>query len=402
MVVHGSGFATGPRAGELNVVQFVGSELGSPSTKAARVLVHGDDAPTSTRLVVVTPAFNNAPGSVSADVRVRVLSDSSPEGAQQEWQEATASGAHATDVADTAATPHLESVTPDSGEGGTAITLAGAGFESTMPAGSSVSVGGASCIVTAWSDTSISCSLQQVRAGAHLPEVTVGGKGLAFPFDIVTFTASHAVNSMAGAATGYGGGATVELRGKGFPAVTQAEASAAYTLRDELVAQGRPFAAAVESLPSVDVCGKPCEVIESTYSAIACKAPALLNAQALSQFNAEVPKVLTVRGEFADGVLLEESMNSPSSAMDGDVATTTASTSADCHIGMDLGQNQEAVLTRFAWYPDFWKAADTRGAVVEGSNDGSSWTQLATVGDGAQVLEGWNHIDVINGPEGRQ
>jgi len=395
VVITGYGFDSSSSAATLNAIDFVGSELGRSSTKRATVQMAGV---THRSVTVMTPKFRNAPGVVTADVRVGVLST---DGSSQ-VATATLSGAHSSDVGNTTLTPHLDSISPSSGEQGTVVTLSGAGFEASQGQ-SVVSIGDADCSVSAWSDSEITCAIGAAYGGTHAPLITVRGKGLAWASDpsASVFEAAHAATGLAGASSSFGGGAVVTVQGKGFPTISAQEASAAYAARAAAIAEGSDAVTPVAGLPVVGVCDTTCEVVSSSYNALLCRTAPLVNAASLTAFNAEPARVFTTRGNTPDATLTQDSMSGAVNAFDGDAASTATSGSSSCSVGMDFGEGREAVLTRFAWYPDFWRIADTRGAVVEGSNDGTTWTNLVTV-DLQAILEGWNHMDIINGPEGRQ
>lgn len=75
-----------------------------------------------------------------------------------------------------AATPTVSSVTPTNGIGGNAVTIAGTGYSST-DSDNAVTVGGATCTVTASSPTSITCTLGDQQTGAYPIKVVVSGSG---------------------------------------------------------------------------------------------------------------------------------------------------------------------------------------------------------------------------------
>ena len=72
-----------------------------------------------------------------------------------------------------------------------------------------------------------------------------------------------------------------------------------------------------------------------------------------------------------------------------------SSTAAVCYIGLDAGAGKVINIRRVRYFPYYkWAVAAKfiKGAVIEGSNDGSSFTVLATVDQ--TVHSGWNSIKI--------
>jgi hypothetical protein len=59
-------------------------------------------------------------------------------------------------------TPRVTSITPDNGYSGTAVVISGTWLRTTQ---GSVTIGGAPCVVSAWTNTSISCVVGGTAAG---------------------------------------------------------------------------------------------------------------------------------------------------------------------------------------------------------------------------------------------
>ncbi len=85
------------------------------------------------------------------------------------------------------------------------------------------------------------------------------------------------------------------------------------------------------------------------------------------------------------------------SAFDNEFTTVYNSTNAACSVGIDIGANIGVQLTRIRYFPNpTWKiAADyIKGAVIEVSNDNTTWTKLGSADQ--SVHSGWNSIMVTD------
>lgn len=78
-------------------------------------------------------------------------------------------------------------------------------------------------------------------------------------------------------------------------------------------------------------------------------------------------------------------------AFDSDHSTIYNSNNTSCDVGIDIGQNLGVQLTRIRYFPNpYWSIAYQyiKGAVIQVSNDNSTWTTIATVDQ--TVHAGWN------------
>jgi hypothetical protein len=74
-------------------------------------------------------------------------------------------------IYDSALTPALSTVTPSTiSAAPTAISIVGTGF-GTVQADVSVTIGGATCVISSVTDTTIECTAGDVPAGTHIPKV---------------------------------------------------------------------------------------------------------------------------------------------------------------------------------------------------------------------------------------
>lgn len=66
-----------------------------------------------------------------------------------------------------------------------------------------------------------------------------------------------------------------------------------------------------------------------------------------------------------------------------------------CFVGLDLGDTVVASVASARLYPNFEQASAILGGVIQGSLDGVTYTNLATVT--GRVQEGWNDITLNPG-----
>lgn len=91
--------------------------------------------------------------------------------------------------------------------------------------------------------------------------------------------------------------------------------------------------------------------------------------------------------------ILSDGGSSPSYAFDQYQASYYSSSNAVCYIGLDVGAGKLARITRIRYFPYYkWTIAANyiKGAVFEGSLDGTTYTQIALVDQ--TVHAGWNSI----------
>lgn len=117
-----------------------------------------------------------------------------------------------------------------------------------------------------------------------------------------------------------------------------------------------------------------------------------MTSQTQTAYNLAQPKKLT-RGQFS---IISDTAASQSNVFDGFLGTIYSSTSSSaCFIGADVGSGLVVQLTRVRFFPNSrWLIASNYiiGATLEGSNDNSVWTNLATVD--STVHSGWNIVPI--------
>ncbi|XP_041477742.1 fibrocystin-L-like isoform X1 [Lytechinus variegatus] len=140
-------------------------------------------------------------------------------------------------------TPQVSSVTPQVGQSGDTITIAGSSF-SEEPSDVTVILDFVECNVTSSSDTSIECVTGNHSAGTYYLEVHVRGKGIAS--SSATFKYILDVTSFSPDEGSFGGGRTLTISGSGFD----------------------------ETTTEVYVCDNLCPITSVTTSSIMCEVPA--------------------------------------------------------------------------------------------------------------------------------
>jgi IPT/TIG domain len=376
--------ATGSLAGGTTVV-ISGQGFGA-TTNSTVVLFGGDAgrviASSPTTVTVLTPASRVATSSsVAIVVRVlpsagsllslgdaNVLNEGVP-GVSRSGTNVTASTMFVYD-ATLSFTPLLISVSPTQGSAGTVLTVNGRGFGASVST-SSVTIGGFGCAInaTSWSDTTFRCVVGASPADTHAVQVEIVGKGFAWVngTTAVTFRSLLGVASVGPLLGGFGGGVAITVTGSGF-----APASSLRTV--------------------VTLCGRVCNVVSSSYSSVTCLTPSITTQETLLLGNVVPVEILTGFGVIGFG----QSSSHYMLAFDGDVTTTSRTYSATfastCNVGIDMGVDVVAQVTRVRYFPNFAKSSVMRGGVFEGSMDGVSYVALVSVE--GRVQEGWNYADV--------
>lgn len=114
-----------------------------------------------------------------------------------------------------------------------------------------------------------------------------------------------------------------------------------------------------------------------------------------------VPDVVTQYPSLAQeqtvvpATIISDGGSNPKSAFDYVHASYYSSTSAVCYIGLDVGVSKLVQATRIRFFPYYkWTIAASyiKGAVFEGSLDGTAYTTIATVDQ--TVHAGWNSIQI--------
>eukprot|EP00038_Savillea_parva_P003003 m.119932 g.119932 ORF g.119932 m.119932 type:complete len:4300 (+) comp11038_c0_seq7:960-13859(+) len=284
---------------------------------------------------------------------------------------------------DPTATPTVVSVSPTSGSAGDSITV-----EGTDLVGNNITevlIGAEPCAVTSLNATHAVCTLGATPAGSHLVFVTVHGKGTAR--GAVTFTASLSISALSVTSGSFGGGTTLVVTGSGFGG------GAASTRRARRQMDGAwggwiiydreaEAEAAEEFGTQVSLCGRSCTVNGSTYTSVVCDTPQLDSPESIAAFNAQEVELLNT-----DSYITETSAQSTADlAFDYDFATSFTAAS---WVGLDLGNETRAVISKMRFFPAHQQAERFIGCTFESSVDGIVWTQLA---EGTPVTphQGWN------------
>ena len=92
------------------------------------------------------------------------------------------------------------------------------------------------------------------------------------------------------------------------------------------------------------------------------------------------------------GKLFADSEKYKYSPFDGLLGTMYSSEADECFFGLDVGEGRVVKISSIRYLPNpDWSVRYLRGAVVEGSNDMSSWTEIFEVDINA-VHSGWNYF----------
>ena len=283
-------------------------------------------------------------------------------------------------------TPTVTSVSPSSGIAGHTVTVTGTGFAGAGDAsGTQVEIGGASCVVTDYSDTELVCTLGPAIGGNHPVYVLVSGYGLART-DSVTFEAEVTVDTIATAVpasfdthASFGGGDLVTLTGKGFGS-------------DHLST-------------NVAFCGAPCEVLSSSYTSVTCRTSAVRTVTSVETFdNVEATQLLP---SDDDNIVLiaDDAGAAPTGAFDKVYDSSYSSSGSDgtCWVGVDAGAGRRMLLSRIRYHPvnlvtrsgDVYETPGgfaMRDGVFESADsiDGP-WIVASTI---TAPHQGWNVIDI--------
>ena len=124
---------------------------------------------------------------------------------------------------ETASTPTVSSVTPDTGSGPQSLTIIGSNFG----ASPTVTIGDYDCSVTTSSADSITCNLPAIPGGEY--KVVVSTTELGLSNDNTVYTSSLTASAMTPTSGSFGGGSLLTITGNGFdsanfPTVTVCEA----------------------------------------------------------------------------------------------------------------------------------------------------------------------------------
>jgi hypothetical protein len=358
--------ASGSRAGG-HLLTLVG--LGFSSTAARNVVLFGASTTRApvvsanlTHLVVRTPPM--AANAANVSINVTVLDAALLSTA------ATATLASAYSFSDAlGVTPILSRVSPQVGGTGTLLRVTGTGFGASFLSGSAVQIGGVDCAVdvSSWTATTFNCTVGATPGGTHRVLVALASVGLARTTSTSaaaasTFTVVPTISAITPASPlGVGGGQSLTITGSGFSS-----------------------GVATTTATTVTLCNAVCDVTAVTPTSLTCTPRPILTAAALDAFNTSYE--LTVLSGTPSSA-------AAAPALDGGVDTPFRS----CTVGLDMGDATRALVTRVRFYPRFRATSMFARSVFSASATGvtGDWTTLATI---ERVDEGWNYVDLVNGP----
>jgi hypothetical protein len=264
---------------------------------------------------------------------------------------------------DASLTSSLTAVSPLTGSSGAVLTLTGSGFGASQGA-SKVYVGGVECVVSAFADASITCTLGTTPAGQHAVLVSIGTNGYSASATPFLFTSALTISSVAPLSGGYGGGVLLTVTGSGFSGVTGED--------------------------SVNVCNAKCLVQSASYGQITCLTTPLVTLDRLNTFG---PTLVFQAKGVTTGSTGAAANQDYAALFDGNVETGFLSTGSGCDIRLDTGASTNLALTRIRFYPTYRQARATEGATFYASQDGVTWTKVGTA---TGVLESWNMLDILD------
>jgi hypothetical protein len=289
-------------------------------------------------------------------------------------------------------TPSIDSIEPKSGFQGESITITGSRLQGDGE--TEVLIGAQECDVTSLTNRKVVCRLGPSPAGTHAVYVTVQGVGTAESASgqDVEFTSNGEVTRLSVAKGSFAGGTLVTIEGRGFGGGVDGRRRArrdgawgGWVIYDRSVLAEE----AVEHGTKVSFCGNECAVVESAYDSVTCETAPLNSVESITTYNNLEPEKLAAEAFISANAAAED----PSAAFDGNFAKHfEAAASVDgssCWVGMDLGEDVRAVLTRSRFFPVHQYAQKTDGGKFEVSSDRTTWEELATV---ANPHQGWNWI----------
>ena len=212
--------------------------------------------------------------------------------------------------------------------------------------------------VTSSSSSQITADFTDVAAGTYNIEVA-SGANLAATTSTVSVPLLVSVSSAI--QSSLAGGATLSVSGSGFFGNTQS------------------------SKNKVTICGFPCQITSSSVSSITCETPLFVNNAVISAYSdIASPSILTAAKTWSD-------TGKENSVFDHEFATSYSSQSNACFIGFDVGANLQAELAEINFFPDpAIKSSTLKGAVIEGSHDDVTYTEILTLD--ANAHDGWNNF----------
>ena len=143
----------------------------------------------------------------------------------------------------------------------------------------------------------------------------------------------------------------------------------------------------------VRVCGLPVTVTSSSSSSLTFAVPPIVTPASQSAFS--LGKSGKVRAPVTYGLTGNSLIN------DGDIKSSTSSTSKNCQVGLDFGAGTYVEIDSITIYPDLFldNPASLSGAQIKGGNSTSAYTTLVTLDGTVQV--GSNTFTISDKPRYR-
>eukprot|EP00039_Didymoeca_costata_P018192 m.332487 g.332487 ORF g.332487 m.332487 type:complete len:4620 (+) comp16956_c0_seq1:136-13995(+) len=292
------------------------------------------------------------------------------------------------------ATPTVLAMSPTSGKAGDRLFINGTNFIP-LSGETEVLIGSFECAVDVLKEDYLECVIGKTPGGLHTVYVTVGGRGTGSAAEGITdFQATMEVSSISVSHGSFGGGTELVISGHGFSGgegISRHQRSTDGAWGGWLIYDLASTDAEEDFGVTIGLCNTKCTVTASKYDELTCITNELVSETSLSQFKGtrEVSKLEPVSfitsntGSYAshaerpfDGIF-----NNP----------FIARSSSNCYVGIDLGAETQAVVSRFRFFPQHQYAMQTAGGVFEASIDLSNWTTLATVSENPH--QSWNWVD---------
>jgi hypothetical protein len=135
----------------------------------------------------------------------------------------------------------------------------------------------------------------------------------------------------------------------------------------------------------ISVCGIKASVLSATSSLLTYTVPPLITYQSNQLYK------LKINGPVS-GMRIGDNPLSANYGMDENVNTYYTSSASTCYIGVDFGLNSAANIQKIGYFPNpMWSIVANYlfGAVFEGSNDNTTWTNIFTIDSSTHT--GWNY-----------
>ena len=250
-------------------------------------------------------------------------------------------------------------------------------FPAEMKSGSYISIGDVDCEILSWNSTYVMCEIGSTPAGTFSIELVVGDRGFVDISESLTIPLS--ISNVLPSTGSVAGGQNIEIFGTGFP-----ELSDMQNPPSELTNGSTREAACEDPVPVVEICKRQCQLKQVGTDKIICTSGGLATREALDMFSHYSPKTIEWNTLFG-------SEDDVSTAFDKDVSTDFWASDSSCHMGIDVGDGVQAVVTQIKFFPTFRQKDRMLGGKFEGSNDSVTWSVVAEIDE---VVEGWNTINL--------